>query len=91
MATIKIIGLAKEGLGPTPLDGRYLVEYDPSRPGIGPNGEPMRAHIKTTPFREVATDFGSKFEAAEVWRKAHGIREDGKPNRPLTAYHVVIE
>jgi len=82
MATIRIIGLAREGLGPTPIDGHYLVKFDISNGFVD---------IVTTPFKEAATDYGTMFDACEVWRTAHGIRPDGKPDRPLTAYHVVIE
>lgn len=74
----------------SPFDGQYLVEYDPSRPGVDPRGEPMTAHLVTTPNRGNAREFRNTLEALECWRQAHGTRPDGKPNRPLTAYHVMV-
>lgn len=87
MATIKIIGMADGE--PTPFDGQYVVEYDPTRDGVDPNGDPVMCHLITTPDKEKALHLRPA-EALEFWRKAHGLRADGKPNRPLSAFTVQI-
>ena len=87
MATIKIIGLVNGA--PTPFDGQYVVDYDPAREGVDPNGDPMLAHLVTTPDREQALHLTTE-EAFELWRKPHGMRSDGRKNAPLTAFSVEI-
>ncbi len=81
----------------SPFDGQYLVEYDPERDGVAPDGTPMLAYIVTTPDIAKAKRFASKIEAFECWRQIskrdpYGGRlaPDGKPNRPLTAFTVQI-
>ena len=88
MKVLKIYGLANGG--PTPFDGQYLVEYDPTRDGVDPNGDPMSAHLVTTPDVGKALKFQTAAEAMALWRKEHGIRPDGLPNRPLTAFTVEV-
>lgn len=92
MATIKILGLAV-GL-PCPFDGQYLVEYDPDRRGVAPNGAALTAHIVCSPERFDAKEFRSVVEAMIEWKRASRawpVREhDGQPNRPLTAFTVEI-
>jgi hypothetical protein len=77
----------------TPFDGQYVVEYDPGRQGFEPGtGKPMLCHLVTTPDIESATRY-TKLEALALWRAVdpeHPVRRDGKPNRPLTAFSVVI-
>ena len=84
---IRIINLATGGT--TPLDGQWLVEYDPTRPGTGPNGEPMTAHIVCSPDPAGARRFVDVAAArAYAWAKS------GRPypaDRPLTAYTVAVE
>ena len=87
---IRLIALANGE--PSPLDGQWVTEYDPSRDGTGPNGEPMNCHLLTTPDPTLAKQY-STTEALEVWRKVDSRqprRPDGQPNRPLTAYTVEI-
>jgi hypothetical protein len=46
-----------------------------------------------TPNLDQAMTFASKGEAMEYWRtqsKTVPNRHDGKPNRPLTCYHIEI-
>lgn len=84
--TIRLLGL--NGGGATPLDGQWLVEYDPTRPGTGPGGEPMTAHIVCTPDPAAARRFPSVVAAHACW-----TAESGQPyprNRPLTAYNIDI-
>jgi len=88
MAKIKILGLANGE--PTPFDEQYVVEYDPSRSGVDPAGRPMIAHLVTTADPAKAKEYTTA-EALEQLRRSHGVRFDGKPNRPLTAFHVEIK
>lgn len=73
------------------MDGQWVVEYDPSRPGMSPDGIEMIAHLITTPLPEQARTFATLSEALDYWRQSYGMRWDGEPNRPLTAFSVAIE
>lgn len=87
---IRVLSLA-DGLQPTPFDGQWVKEYDPTRAGTSPDGLPMIAHLVTTSDPTEAVQYGSFREAAEVWRLADGRRADGRTNRPLTAFNCTIE
>jgi hypothetical protein len=65
-------------------DGRYVKTYDPS----GNRGQGL---LTTTEDSEDALQFGTETEAFEKWREPYGIRADGKPNRPLTAFTMTLE
>jgi len=75
---------------PTPFDGQYLVEYDPAREGTDPCGEPLLCHLVTTHDVTQARKFPTVTEAVDFWNRSHGLRPDGQPNRPLTAFHVSV-
>lgn len=86
MVVIQIVGLVN-GIA-SPLDGEFLVEYDPGRDGMA-GGLPMTAHIKTTPRLSEAKRYAGMAEAHAEWIRVdprQPIRIDGKPNRPLTAF-----
>lgn len=73
------------------LDGKYLVEYDPSRPGgKSPLGYDLLVHIVVTDDPAKARSFNTVSEAFAYWRQPYGIREDGKPNRPLTVFMIEL-
>ena len=75
---------------PTPFDGQWLAAYDPTRPGVDPHGKPMIAHVVTTDDSFQALEFGSLAEAEECWKRSFGVRRDGRPNRPLTAFMIEV-
>lgn len=83
---IKILGLNSGQ--PTEFDGKWLMEYDPGRQGFDSTGRPMIAHVKVTDDPAKALQFDDPADALRLWQKPDGIRTDGKPNRPLTAFHV---
>lgn len=90
---VQLISLAAGGS--TPFDGEYLVEYDPDREGLSPDGELMLAHVVTSPDVGQARRFKDAVELHQYIYKiaAHTpTRPDGKPNRPLSAYtmHATI-
>ena len=86
MTTIRII-CAHNGQ-PTDFDGQYVMVYDPT---YHPEGEEYDGGIlEVTPNLAEARQFGDLVEAAEYWRQSYGLRPDGEPNRPLTAFHVEI-
>lgn len=87
---LQIVGLVNGA--PTVFDGQYIVEYDPGRSGLSPDGQPMVCHLVTTPDRDKATRYGLR-EAVELHRSVdpdNPMRPDGRPNRPLTAFHVMF-
>ncbi len=67
--------------GNRPPIGCYLRSYDPE----GANG---RGVAEFTPHLHLALVFDSVQEAVACWRQvpaSRPLREDGQPNRPLTA------
>jgi hypothetical protein len=84
---VRITGLVSGE--PSPLDGRWLLEYDPTIPGRAPDGTEMTAHILTTNTRAAAFRFPDGAAALALWRA-----ESGRPypeDRPLTAFNIVLE
>lgn len=87
---IRVLGLVTGN--PSPFDGQWLAEYDPTRPGVDPNGRPIRAHLVCTSDPAQAMRFSSPVAAHRLWRTNAGSRRpDGRHDRPLTAFHVAIE
>lgn len=87
---IRLIALANGD--PSPIDGHYVVDYDPSRDGVDTDGNPIGCYLVTTVDPAQARQY-STTEALELWRKVDSRnprRPDGKPNRPLTSYTVEI-
>lgn len=72
------------------MNGQYVAAYDPTRPGRSPEGCEMSAHIEVTDDPARALRFPTLREAMACYRRAHGWREDGEPNRPLTAFTIQI-
>jgi hypothetical protein len=72
---------------PTKEDGHYLKSFDPDAyDGIG--------KVVLTPHEAEALTLGSAAEAMELWRKqstVRPLRDDGRPNRPLSAFTIEIE
>jgi hypothetical protein len=65
--------------------GRYLVDYEPER---APKGEQW---LWTTDDFGRATRFADHGEWFELYRTSVGTRPwDGKPDRPITAFHVEV-
>ena len=63
---------------------RYLKSYDPEFAD-------GRGKIEWTDDRAEAlvfADFGAAYETYGAVPRCHPLRDDGKPNRPLTAYSV---
>lgn len=92
MLLMKIVGFV-DGR-PTPFDGQYVVEYNPSREGIDPFGRPWGFHLVCTADPQQARVFADLAEFKELWAavdQRNPVRLDGKPNRPLTAFTVATE
>lgn len=85
MKLIRILALAS-GLD-TPDAGRFLSRFDPEAFG-------GRGLIETTPDPLRALAFDNGQDALREWQRTsrtHPIRaNDGRPNRPLTAYTVEV-
>lgn len=82
-----LLGTLADG---TPFErtGQYVVEYDPKK--LLPDGRYDGGLLTTTYDITKAREFHSHDELFEYWRQTHGLREDGEPNRPLTAYCVSV-
>jgi len=82
---LRVIGLA-DGRH-SPMDGA-LVRFSDVNAGQG------RGAVTGTYDRAKAVQFATAAEAIAYWQAVSGVRPvrpDGQPNRPLTAYTVVVE
>jgi hypothetical protein len=86
MHVMRIVGTVR-GV-PTEFDGKYLVEYEV--PAMDFQGNYHGGKLITTADISKARRFQSAAEALELWRTECGVRPDGKPNRPLTAYTIEV-
>ena len=71
---------------PCPYKGKYLQWYDP-------NGDELKDIGGWTDDPLKAMLFDSAEEALVCWRQVRTVdpvRPDGRPNRPLTAFSVII-
>jgi hypothetical protein len=85
----KIVIICQGAAGPFECNtvGQYLKSCDFEAFG-------GRGYVKFTTSLHDAMTFPTKGAAWEYWRsqsRTVPLRPDGKPNRPLTAYHVWIE
>ena len=73
---------------PTEYDGRYVAIYNPA---YWPEGEPYDGGLlATTENVRNAKHFPTAQAAMDSYRQSYGLRRDGEPNRPLTAWTVEI-
>lgn len=79
---IQLIALASGE--PNSDNGMYVGHYDPTAFG-------GRGYIRTTPDIAHAHHFPDRALAIAYWRQSAGLRADGEPNRPLTAWTVDIQ
>lgn len=82
---IKIMGYADDQ--PSPYDGRYVKDYDPD--GFGGQGL-----IDTTENPREALQFPNPTRACDLYQSRSTVRpyrQDGGPNRPMSAFHIEIE
>lgn len=82
---LKIIGLTNGEV--SPFDGEYVAAYDPTY--VHPEGYDGGI-LEVCQERDEALQFPDAMAALECWKQSYGMREDGKPNRPLTAFSVEV-
>jgi hypothetical protein len=85
---VKILLLETAAGYPTEFDNSWVVEYDPSV--RNPDGSYDGGLLRTTKDISEAREFASPEEAFAYWRQEYGLRPDGRPNRPLTAWTVEV-
>ena len=73
---------------PTEFDGKYVKAYDPAY--VHPDGYDGGLLEVTGDVRE-AMRFPNVHAAIEKYRQPFGVRWDGKPERPLTAWTITFE
>lgn len=74
----------------TKFDGKYVNYYDPTYTPT--NGFYDGGMLTVTENIEKARRFKTPKEALDYCWQEHGVRPwDGKPNRPLTAYSMILE
>lgn len=90
--TIKLLGTAS---GRTHKNAnQYVVSYDPDY--HLPDGSYDGGALETSPDITKAKVFDGLVDAYNYWYQSpkcqcHSFRADGQPNRPLTAFHLVVE
>lgn len=81
------LGLRVVTIGSPSTPARWVSAYDPDAyNGLG--------HFEVTTDPAAALQFATQKEAVEFWlqpSKVKPLREDGKPNRPLTAVTLGVE
>ena len=71
---------------PSPFDGQCVVHYDPTP--IARGEQPI---LVTTPFELMAKRFDTAADAIAYWKTDYGgYRDDGKLDRPLTAWSIEV-
>lgn len=74
----------------TEADDYYVRSYQPAtQHADGSYGDD--GHLLLTRDIKCAKHFADVALALDYWRQDKGLRPDGKPNRPLTAYSVEVE
>lgn len=86
IVVMQIVGLASGEHHP--FDRMYVKEFDPSVRRDDGSYDGGRLVVVSTP--EEARTFADQTEALEYWKQSYGIRPDGEPNRPLTAFTVNV-
>lgn len=74
-----------------PRAGSYIMDFDPN---FGGNQHRGRGLLLSSPDKEDAKTFRNMEEALTFWRQQSEtvpLRDDGEPNRPLTAYNISLE
>jgi hypothetical protein len=78
-----VIKLLELGSGDYDMaEGQYVVRFAPMP---APQGT-----LFTTPDLQQCAKFRSAQDATTYYRQQHGLRPDGHPNRPMTAWTVEI-
>jgi hypothetical protein len=92
MKTIRLLGLRSGE--PHEMNGQYVISYDPDYHLPG-GGEYDGGRLICTPDRGQATRFGLMDAILLVHASpnctCHQFRADGRPNRPLSAFNIVVE
>jgi hypothetical protein len=84
---IRIIGAAGHAPAAPDEGPWYVLSYDPDY-------MEGRGELVTTPDPHRAQQFATNSAAWEFWRrtsKVKPLRSDGKANRPLTAFTIMVE
>lgn len=84
---IQIVGTA--WLLPSSHDGEFVVEYSPA--SMDAQGHYRKdGTLRTTRSVLLARQFEGAGPAFEYANQANGLRPDGRPNRPLCSYSLLI-
>ncbi len=83
---VRLLTLADNTRGRS--SGRWLVEYDPTRPD--PRSE-LGVHL-VAGGRDRAREFTDQVEAFRYINRPSGrVRRDGLPDKPIWAYHLMVD
>jgi hypothetical protein len=82
-----VIRIVSDALGQrTHFDGLYVSKFDP-------DAHQGRGEVRASRELKDALTFESHESAHTFWKQSSKVqpwRPDGKPNRPLTAYNVIL-
>ena len=84
---IRLIGSASTGeMYETPL---YVRHYEPA--AMNAAGQYKKGGVlDCTSDIDLAKSYPDQVAAFDDYRRENGLRPDGRPNRPMTSYHVEI-
>jgi hypothetical protein len=85
---MRVLKIVNHALTMSEHDGRYVKDFQPDLNEWG------QGNLSTTDVPTEAKQFANSGDAFAFWKqqsKRCPLRDDGKPNRPLTAYTVMIE
>lgn len=86
MICVDLQGMTDQHSSPAPI-GQYLKSYDP-------NAHDGRGTAEWTADIDAAMVFSDPTSLLKYWKqvsRVRPVRPDGKPNRPLTAFTILIE
>jgi len=76
---------------PSPIDGQFVAEYDPTRIGSVPDGVPdVLGHLVVTADPAEARQFADMPAALAYWQQP-SRRGRGPGDAPLTGYTVSVQ
>jgi hypothetical protein len=88
MPLIIRLGTRADG-GPSPFADSYLMEFDPTRILVHPDGTEEYI-IAVTDDKTEALQFADVSQAMDYYMQSVGTRRDGEPDRPLMEFNFSI-
>lgn len=76
---------------PPEFNQHFVKEYWPEGSTPTADGDELMCHLVVTDDPKLAMHFPTFAAALDLWMMQSGLRPDGEPNRPLSAWNVCVE